>query len=228
MAAVAGAVALSTGPPRELVSDVVRVLLADDHPTLVEGLRRVIDANDDLRVVAAANDADAAVGAALEHGPDVIVLDISVPGGGLQALRRLRAAAPNAKVVMLTLHTEGSCVQEAVRLGAWAHVPKRGAERDLLDAIRAAARGEAYLAPGAARMLLVEGRTDRPVELSMREREVFSFTARGLTNREIGERLKISAKTVDTYRARAMTKLGLHHRAEVVSFALGHGLMDPG
>ena len=207
---------------------VVRVLLADDHPILVEGLRRLIDANDDLEVVATANDADGAVGAALEHRPDVIVLDISVPGGGLQALRRLGAATPDAKVVMLTMHTEDSNVQEAVRLGAWAHVPKRGADRDLLDAIRAAARGEAYLAPSAARMLLGEARTDRTVELSVREREVLAFTARGLTNREIGERLNVSVKTVDTYRARAMTKLDLHRRAEVVSYALGHGLMDAG
>ena len=207
---------------------VVRVLLADDHPILVESLRRLIDENSDLRVVATANDGDAAVGAALEHGPDVIVLDTSVPGGGLQALRRLRAAAPDAKVVMLAMHTEDSYVQEAIRLGAWAHVPKRGTERDLLDAIRAAARGEAYLAPGAARRLLAEARTVPPVELSAREREVLSLTARGLTNREIGERLKISVKTVDTYRARAMSKLDLHRRAEVVSFALGHGLMDVG
>lgn len=206
----------------------VRVLIADDHPILVEGLRRLIDANDDLEVVATANDADGAVGAALEHRPDVIVLDISVPGGGLQALRRLGAATPDAKVVMLTMHTEDSNVQEAVRLGAWAHVPKRGADRDLLDAIRAAARGEAYLAPSAARVLLAEARTDRTVALSVREREVLAFTARGLTNREIGERLNVSVKTVDTYRARAMTKLDLHRRAEVVSYALGHGLMDAG
>lgn len=210
------------------MSDVVRVLLADDHPILVEGLRRLIDANDDLRVVATANDADAAVGAALEHRPDVIVLDISMPGGGLEALRRLGAAAPESKVLILTIHTEDSYALEAVRLGARGYVPKRGADRDLLAAIRAVARGEAYLAPSAARTLLAQERTDHPAELSAREREVLAFTARGLTNREIGQRLKLSAKTVDTYRARAMAKLDLHRRAEVVDYALGHGLMDAG
>lgn len=208
------------------MSATVRVLLADDHPILVEGLRRLIDANSDLRVVATANDADATVGAALEHRPDVIVLDISMPGGGLEALRRLGVAVPAAKVVILTIHTEDSYVHEAVRLGARAYVPKRAADRDLLAAIRAVARGEAYLAPSAARMLLADMPAARPAELSAREREVLAFTASGLTNREIGERLELSVKTVDTYRARAMTKLDLHRRAEVVAYALGHGLLE--
>lgn len=207
---------------------VVNVLIADDHPILVEGLRRLIDANEDLHVVAVAYDADGAVTAALEHRPDVIVLDISMPGGGgLQALRRLTAAIPDAKVVILTIHTEDSYVYEAARLGARAYVPKRAADRDLLAAIRAVARGEAYLAPSVARMLLSDTAAERHAELSAREREVLALTAGGLTNREIGDRLALSVKTVDTYRARAMAKLDLHRRSEVVAYALGHGMLEP-
>lgn len=209
------------------MSAVTRVLLADDHPILVEGLRCLIDANADLRVVAVAHDADTAVAAALDHRPDVIVMDISMPGGGLQALRRITAAVPEAKVVILTIHTEDSYVQEAVRQGARAYVPKRAADRDLLAAIRAVARGDAYLSPSVARMLLSDTTAGRQLELSLREREVLALTASGLTNREIGERLSLSVKTVDTYRARAMAKLDLHRRSEVVAYALGHGMLEP-
>ena len=203
------------------------VLLADDHPILVEGLRRLIDANADLHVVAVAHDADTAVAAALDQRPDVIVMDISMPGGGLQALRRITAAVPEAKVVILTIHTEDSYVQEAIRQGARAYVPKRAADRDLLAAIRSVASGEAYLSPSVARMLLSDTTGGRQIELSLREREVLALTASGLTNREIGERLSLSVKTVDTYRARAMAKLDLHRRSEVVAYALGHGMLEP-
>lgn len=206
---------------------VVRVLIADDHPILVEGLRQLIDANEDLHVVAVANDADGAVTAALEHRPDVIVLDISMPGGGLQALRRLTAAVPDARVVILTIHTEDSYLHEALRQGARAYVPKRAADRDLLAAIRSVARGEAYLAPSVARILLSDTATERHADLSAREREVLALTASGLTNREIGDRLSLSVKTVDTYRARAMAKLDFHRRSEVVAYALGHGMLEP-
>ena len=209
------------------MNPVTRVLLADDHPILVEGLRCLIDAHADLHVVAVAHDADATVAAALDHRPDVIVMDISMPGGGLQALRRVTAAVPEARVVILTIHTEDSYVHEAVRQGARAYVPKRAADRDLLAAIRAVARGEAYLPPSIARSLLSDAAAGRQLELSLREREVLSLTASGLTNREIGERLSLSVKTVDTYRARAMAKLDLHRRSEVVAYALGHGMLEP-
>jgi len=209
------------------VTAIVRVLVADDLPILAEGLRCLIDANEDLHVVAVASDADAAVAAALEHRPDVIVLDISMPGGGLQALRRLAAAVPDARVVILTIHTEDGYIHEAVRQGAMAYVPKRAADRDLLSAIRSVARGEAYLAPSVARMLLSDTTTERHAELSAREREVLALTASGLTNREIGDRLSLSVKTVDTYRARAMAKLDLHRRSEIVAYALGHGMLEP-
>lgn len=206
--------------------DPVRVLLADDHPILLEALRHLIDASPDLRVVAVAHDGDAAVTAALLHRPDVIVLDISMPGGGLRTLARLGSSVPEARVVILSIHTEDAYVREAVRLGARGYLSKRGAGRDLLDAIRAAARGDAYLTPEAARTLLTPSPAEHRAELSAREQEVLGLTAGGLTNREIGERLSLSVKTVDTYRARAMAKLDLHHRSEVIAYAIGHGLLE--
>ncbi len=206
----------------------ISVLLADDHRILVDALRRLIDAQPDMHVVATAIDVAGAIDALGEHRPTVAVLDVSMPdGGGFEVLRRLKELELPTKVVMLTMHGEDHHVMEAVRLGASGYVLKRSADTDLLDAIRAVARGDAYLTPSAVRLLLSEKRSDREPVLSPREREVLRLTARGHSNAEIAQRLFVSTKTVDTYRARVMTKLGLHKRSELVEYALQQGLLEP-
>jgi two-component system response regulator NreC len=206
----------------------VRVALADDHQILVDGLRRLIDATADLKVVATATDATSAIETVRRERPDVLVLDISMPGGGgLEVARRIREMELETKIVVLTMWAEDRYVLEAVRLGVAGYVLKRSADRDLLEAIRAVARGDAYLTPAAVRLLLSTQRPEaEPPALSSREREVLRFTVRGFSNLEIAERLFVSPKTVDTYRSRVMTKLDLHRRSELVEYALHHGLLE--
>lgn len=207
----------------------IRVLLADDHQILLDGLRRLIDATGDMKVVATATDAASAITLAREHRPDVLVLDISMPGGGLEVARRVREMELPSRIVILTMFAEDRYVMEAVRLGAAGYVLKRSADKDLLEAIRAVAAGEAYLTPAAVRLLLeTQNSENRRTEqaLSPREREVLRFTARGHSNLEIAERLFVSPKTVDTYRSRIMAKLDLHRRSELVEYALAHGLLE--
>lgn len=207
----------------------IRIVLADDHQILLAGLKRLIDSKGDMEVVATATDAAAAIEAARTLRPDVLVLDISMPGGGLEVARRVREMELPTKIVVLTMYAENRYVMEAVRLGAAGYVLKRAADKELIDAIRAVAAGDAYLTPAAVRLLLAtqqneNGRTEPA--LSPREREVLRFTARGFSNLEIAERLFVSPKTVDTYRSRIMAKLDLHRRSELVEYALGHGLLE--
>ena len=206
----------------------IRVALADDHQILVDGLRRLIDATPDMRVVATANDAPSALAAVQRELPDVLVLDLSMPaGGGLEVARRVREIGLATKIVVLTMWAEERYVLEAVRLGMAGYVLKRSADRDLIEAIRTVACGEAYLTPAAVRVLLSTQRAEpESTALSPREREVLRLTARGFSNLEIGERLFVSPKTIDTYRSRIMSKLDIHRRSELVDYALGHGLME--
>jgi two-component system response regulator NreC len=207
----------------------IRIVLADDHQILLDGLRRLIDAKGDMQVVATATDAASAIEAARVHRPDVLVLDISMPGSGLDVARRVHEMELPTKIVILTMYAEDRYVMEAVRLGAAGYVLKRSADKELIEAIRAVAAGEAYLTPAAVRLLLAtqqsEGNPPEPA-LSPREREVLRFTARGFSNLEIAERLFVSPKTVDTYRSRIMAKLDLHRRSQLVDYALRHGLLE--
>ena len=208
----------------------ISVVLADDHQILLDGLRRLIDAQSDMHVLATANDAASAIEAARSNKPDVLVLDISMPGGGgIEVARRLREMELPTKIVILTMYAEERYVMEAVRLGAAGYVLKRAADKDLIEAIRTVAAGEAYLTPSAVRLLLAtqQSESGRPEPvLSPREREVLRLTARGFSNLEIAERLFVSPKTVDTYRSRTMVKLDLHRRSELVEYALRHGLLE--
>jgi two-component system response regulator NreC len=209
---------------------VIRIVLADDHQILLDGLRRLIDAKGDMQVVATATDAASAIEAARAHRPDVLVLDISMPGGGgLEVARRVREMELPTKIVVLTMYAEDRYVMEAVRLGAAGYVLKHSADSELIDAIRAVASGEAYLTATAVRLLLSTQQSEggrSEAALSPREREVLRFTARGFSNLEIAERLVVSPKTVDTYRSRIMAKLDLHRRSELVEYALHHGLLE--
>lgn len=208
----------------------IRVVLADDHQILLDGLKRLIDAKSDMQVVATATDAAGAIEAARVHRPDVLVLDIAMPGGGgLEVARRVHEMELPTKIVILTMYAEDRYVMEAVRLGAAGYVLKRSTDTELAEAIRAVAAGEAYLTPAAVRLLLETQQQEagRPEPLlSPREREVLRFTARGFSNLEIAERLFVSPKTIDTYRSRIMAKLDLHRRSELVDYALRHGLLE--
>lgn len=207
----------------------IRIVLADDHQILLAGLKRLIDSKGDMEVVATATDATTAIEAVRTHRPDVVVLDISMPGGGLEVARRVREMDLPTRIVILTMYAEDRYVMEAVRLGAAGYVLKRAADKELIDAIRAVAAGDAYLTPAAVRLLLATQQNDTgraEPALSPREREVLRFTARGFSNLEIAERLFVSPKTVDTYRSRIMAKLDLHRRSELVEYALGHGLIE--
>ncbi len=205
------------------------VLLADDHQVVLDALRQLIETQPDLKVVAIANDAAQAIDAARRTRPAVAVVDVSMPeGGGFEVARRLREMELPTRVVILTMHTEDSFVLEAVRLGITGYVVKRAASTELLEAIRAVARGEAHLPPSAVRLLVAHdsGIAASAPALSAREREVLRYTARGFSNHEIAERLFISTKTVDTYRSRIMAKLDVHRRSELVEYALRNGMLD--
>ncbi len=212
----------------------IRVLLADDHAMFRAGLRALLDGEPDMEVVGEAGDGEEALERAAELGPDVVVMDISMPRmNGLDATRVLHERDPNLCIVILTQHAEEVYLFAVLQAGAMGYVMKRSAEDDLMDAIRVVHQGEVYLYPKAVRMVL-DGvvRSEEPsshkAALSERELEVLKLTAEGYTNQEIGEQLFLSPKTIDTYRHRIMVKLDLTRRAELVRYALDSGLLTPG
>lgn len=213
----------------------IRVLLADDHAVLRSGLRALMSLERDLEVVGEASNGREAVKLALDLMPDVIVMDISMPEmDGLAAARAVREGEFEGHIVMLTMHSGEEYFAQTLQAGASGYVLKSSADRELMDAIRAAHRGEVFLYPSAVRKVLSEYLRDASGEpkrrkhasLTNREREVLRLTAGGYTNQEIAELLVISPKTVDTYRQRIMEKLDLHHRSELVKYALRTGLLS--
>jgi two-component system response regulator NreC len=211
----------------------IRVLLADDHAVLRAGLRALLAGEPDMEVVGEAVDGEDAVVQTERLRPDVVVLDIAMPRlNGLEAIRRIRELGLPCKVLVLTMHAEEQYLLQVLRAGGAGYVLKASADTELMEAIRTVHRGEAFLYPKATALLIEdyrgriarEGR-DHYEDLSEREREVLALTAAGYTNQEIADKLVISAKTVDTYRSRIMEKLNLHHRSELVKFALRHGLL---
>lgn len=214
------------------MAEVIRVLLVDDHAMFRAGIRLLIDAEPRMEVVGEASNGDEGVDRARELKPDVIVMDLSMPGSdGLDAVRRVAALGLDTQVLVLTVHAEEEYLVPVVDAGASGYLTKTSADTDLLEAIRVVARGQVFLPPSAATLLLrryreAEGEDGPGVgDLSAREREVLALTAEGFSSREIGEKLFISPKTVDTYRSRIMEKLGLGHRSELVRFALKVGLL---
>ncbi len=211
----------------------IRILLADDHAVLRAGLRMLIDAQPDMETVGEAEDGPQTLERAQALQPDVILLDISMPRlSGLTILHELRARAPNARVLVLTMHADEEYLREALRLGAAGYVVKSAADQELLSAIRAVMRGEVYIHPSMTRVLLDDlipvnkpAHADPWDDLSEREQQVIRRVAMGYTNREIAEQLHLSVKTVETYRARAMEKLGLKTRAQLVQYAAHRGLL---
>jgi DNA-binding NarL/FixJ family response regulator len=185
-----------------------------------------------IEVVGEASSGDEAVELVRELHPDIVVMDLSMPGsGGLEATRRIVTLELPARVLVLTMHSEQEYLVPVLEAGASGYLTKTTADRKLIDALRIVARGEVYLPPKATTLLLKEYRSvggegaEALHQLSTREQEVLALTAEGFSSREIGEKLFISAKTVDTYRARIMEKLQLTHRSELVRFALQAGLL---
>jgi two-component system response regulator NreC len=213
----------------------IRILVADDHAVLRAGLRVLLTAEEDLEVVGEAATGEDAVQQIRECRPDVAVVDISMPGlGGVGAMRRIATLGLQTKVVVFTMHPEEEYLFPVLDAGGSGFVTKSSADRDLVDAVRCAARGEVYLSPHATILLLRRyragerrGEGDGLHGLTHRERETLALTAEGYTASEIGRKLYLSPKTVDTYRARIARKLGLTHRSELVKFALRHGLLKP-
>ncbi|MFO0847223.1 MAG: response regulator transcription factor [Gemmataceae bacterium] len=208
----------------------LRVFVADDHPVVRGGLRGLIDAQPDMAVVGEAYDGTTAAGQVVAVRPDVVVMDVSMPGGGgAAATERIRRAAPGVKVLALTAHEDRGYLRLMLAAGASGYVLKRAAAAELVRAIRCVAGGEVYLDPAVAGELLPAAPADPPaVELSDRETEVVRLIALGYSNKEIAARLGLSVKTVETYKARSLEKLGLHSRVDLVRYATRRGwLADP-
>lgn len=213
--------------------EAIRIVLADDHAVLRAGIRALLEAESDMEVVGEASTGDEAVEQARELSPTIVIMDLSMPGsGGLEATRRISALELDTKVLILTMHSEEEHLVPVLEAGASGYLTKTSADKDLIGAIRVIARGEVFLPPRATRRLLSEYKASAATEqpdslrkLTVREQEVLALTAEGYSSKEIGEKLFISPKTVDTYRSRIMEKLGLNHRSELVRFAIRAGLL---
>jgi two-component system response regulator NreC len=216
------------------MTDELRVLLVDDHAILRAGLHALLDAEADLRVVGEAGSGEEAIDLLPHVKPDVVVMDISMPGmGGVEATRRIMETADPPHVLVLTMHGEEEHLLAVLEAGGSGFVRKTSADEDLIRAIRTVAADQVFLYPAAAKLLLngfrvqQEKPKDDPLgRLTERERQVLAMTAEGFSSTEIGKKLFISPKTVDTYRSRIMDKLELHHRSELVRFALRTGLLS--
>ena len=216
------------------MADTIRVLLADDHPVLRAGLRALLEHEPDMVVVGEASTGRQAVALAAQMRPDVVVMDIGMPEmDGLEATRQIRGLGLRTQVLILTVHAQERYLFPVLKAGAAGYVNKTAADVELITAIRTVAAGGAYLHPAATRALLEDfvarvragEEQDSYDRLSEREREVLKLVAGGYTTREIAERLFLSPKSVETYRARILEKLELRTRAELVRYALRRGLL---
>jgi DNA-binding NarL/FixJ family response regulator len=209
-----------------------RVLLADDHHVVRHGLRLLIDAEADLTVVAEAGDGIEAVQAVLENDIDLAILDVSMPRmTGINAAREIIGARPSVRVLMLSMHDSTEYLFEALRAGASGYVLKSGADRDLIEACRAAMRDEPFLYPSAIRTLIRDHLDRPPTEageiLTPRETEIVKLIAEAHSSKEIAELLVISPKTVERHRANILEKLGMSDRVELTRYAIRRGLVEP-
>ena len=210
----------------------LRILLADDHVTVRHGLKLLIDGQPDMTVVSEASDGTTAVQQAIELKPDVVIMDISMPGmNGLVATRKLKELLPDLAIVTLTRHGDDAYLQELLRAGVSGYVLKQSAPAELLQAIRAAAAGGQYLdstltARVTARLLSRKADKATGATPTERELEVLRLIASGYSNKEIGARLSVSVKTVEAHKANGMRKLGLTGRIDIVKYAILQGWLD--
>ena len=213
----------------------LRILLADDHTVVRQGLRKVLEERADWRVVAEAGDGREAVRQAEQHKPDVAILDVAMPLlNGIEATRQIVKRVPHVRVLVLSMHADEAYVIQILHAGAAGYLLKDSADVDLLQAVSAVAEGKSFFSPAIARLMLddyVKQRTgesgviDRYESLSDREREVFQLIAEGKTNKDIAAILFISPSTVETHRARIMEKLDVHSAAEIVLYAVRRGVI---
>ncbi|MEX0992974.1 MAG: response regulator transcription factor [Solirubrobacterales bacterium] len=211
----------------------MRILIADDHGIVRSGVKLLIDRQDDMEVVAEAEDGQQAVEEAVRTKPEVAILDVSMPRlTGLQATHEIKRQSPETQVLILSMHDDERYLFEALRAGASGYVLKHAADQDLVSAVRAANRGEPFLTSAAQESLIRDfldrgGATDRPAELTPREQEVVKLIAEAHTNKEIAAILHLSEKTVESHRAHVLQKLGMRDRVELVRYAIRRGLVEP-
>jgi len=215
----------------------IRLLLVDDHQIVRAGLRMLFMAEDDMEIVGEASNAEEALRAVRELTPDVVLMDVAMPGvSGIEATRRIKEARPDVAILALTMHEDEQYFFEMLNAGAVGYMPKRAAPDDLVSAIRVVSQGNVFLYPSLAKLLVKDflgrsesGAADQEAEiLTSREREVLTQIAEGYTNREIAEMLVISPKTVDRHRENIMHKLDLHNRVGLVKYAIEKGLITIG
>lgn len=211
------------------MSSPIRILLADDHAILREGLRALLQDDSDIEVVGEADNGHTAVAQARLLHPDVIIMDISMPLlNGLEATRQIKQESPDSQILILTMHQHEEYIAQVLQAGAAGYILKHAASNELVSAIKAVAQGGSFFSPSVARSIadsyvaqMYSGPSSDPYdELTSREREVLQLVAEGYTNREIADLLILSVKTVQTHRMHLMQKLGLHNRDDVIKYAL--------
>lgn len=217
-----------------MTGDLIRVVLADDHTVVRAGLKAVLGTAKDIDVIGEAKDGKEAIALVDRFHPDVVVMDLSMAGmDGTAATKEIVAKGTGTRVLILTMHPEEDYLVPLLEAGAAGYLVKSAADRELVDAVRAVAHGDVYVRPAAARVLAknltkkdpAKTERERFDKLTQRERDVLRLVAQGYSAPEIGERLFISPKTVDTYKQRIQEKLGLAHRSDYVQFALKLGLL---
>ncbi len=211
--------------------DKIKILIVDDHAVLRDGSRALLGVHDEIEIVGEASDGKESIQKALEFTPDVILMDLVMPGmDGLEATRRIRKRIPTAKVLVLTQYETKEYILSAIKEGAAGYIPKKALSSELLTAIRAVHEGESFLYPSAAVALIEDYRQQAEVEpydrLTAREREILKLVAEGHTSREIGDMLRISFRTIEGHRLKIMKTLGLHNRAELIKYAMRTGLVS--
>ena len=211
-----------------------RILLADDHTIVRQGLRKLLEERPDWEVIAEAGDGREAVRLAEQHKPDVAILDVAMPLlNGIEATRQITKRAPGTRVLVLSMYADEAYVTQILQAGATGYLLKDSADVDLLKAVSEAAQGRSFFSPAIARVMLDDyvrqladkGVTDRYESLSVREREIFQLIAEAKTNKEIAALLNVSPSTVETHRAHIMEKLDLHSAAEIVLYAVRRGVI---
>ena len=212
----------------------VRILLADDHTVVRQGLRKLLEERADWEVIAEAGDGREAVRLAEQQKPDVAILDVAMPLlNGIEATRQISKRVPSTRVLVLSMHADEAYVTQILQAGATGYLLKDSADVDLLKAVGEAAQGRSFFSPAIARVMLDDyvrqladkGVTDRYESLSEREREIFQLIAEAKTNKEIAALLNVSPSTVETHRAHIMEKLDLHSAAEIVLYAVRRGVI---